>query len=263
MIGRMAPSGKSKKLDSDRRLSEFWLQEALELSLYERFCRSNETGAERALILHAKGHGSLPDFALLDANRKLILVELKRGRLTMTAANEALDQVNRYAREYPKEWNLGQLAVWYCRHCVAVNVWFEYRGEHSLQSKPDAESRYGRLFEWSSKNGQHYLEGTKNPDRAFEILCDDYSTIVGKTLDGLGMDDRLNVSRCIVLAEHWPDELLMPERIEGISLELWTTRHPRSGPHASASNEFANLNSVRAPTEAVAGDPRTLEARPR
>jgi hypothetical protein len=212
----------STSLDKDRRLSEFWLQEALELSLYERFCTSK---AERALILHAKRHGSLSDFALLDENRKLILVELKRGRLTTAAAKRAQAQVvDKYLNEYLKL-ALGELATWYCQHGVDVNVWFEYRGEYCLQPGPDAGSRYGRLIHCGSRNVPHYLEGAADPDKALEILREDYSNIVGKQLDDLGGDARLEVSRCILIAEDWPTDFV-PKPVNGVAFELWTYPAP-------------------------------------
>ncbi|MFV8755072.1 hypothetical protein ACNOYE_31365 [Nannocystaceae bacterium ST9] len=216
----MPTSKESKKLDSDRRLSELWLQEALELSLYERFC-SGKMGehAERALILHAKRHGSFADFALLDANRKLILVELKRGRLSAGDVERTLKQVGKYVEEYPKH-TLGEISTWYCQHGVDVNVWFEYRGDDCLPDGLDAKSRYGRLIRWSKTNPNYYLEGTKDPGRAFEILCNDYARIVEKTLDGLGVNDRLEVSRCIMIAEEWPDSA-PPDSVDDVSFELW------------------------------------------
>lgn len=217
---------RDKELDSDRRLSESWLHQALELSLFERFCRPKKTdGAERALILHALRHGSRPDYALLDASQRLILIELKRGRQTPAAAKKTAAQLAGYAREYA-QLPLGELAVWYCQHGIDVNSWFEYRGEYCLRPGGDDGSEYGRLIRWGGKNFPHYRKGAVAPDVALETLLKDYEAIVGKPLPPLKGDDHLEVGRCIMIAEGWPKEPEPFEFAPGKAIERWKYPSP-------------------------------------
>lgn len=234
------------KLDLDRRLSVFWLQEALERSLYARFCEDD--ASERALILHAKRHGSHPNFALLDGQRKLILITVKRVPLTESAAKKAVEDVLKYAKH---ERTLGDLATWYCRHAIDVNSWFEYRDDYCIVSKDQivAESwaqkkvqegtQFGRLIRMSVKDSPRYLAGGKDVDVAMEVLREDYARIVKEKLHGQA-SDRIEVGRCIVIAASWPGNI-EKEQIEGQVVERWSYAPPRlwtrPGPRWTADSD--------------------------
>lgn len=234
--GSTGASNEAKKRDRDRRYYESWLHDALELSLFDRFSlrRGLEKGQihEKALILHGPRSGSHPDFALLDASRKLILVELKRGPIeTMKKAEQAAAQVRKYAANYATR-RLGELAQWYCQHGVDVNTTFGYRNEDYIVTDEKGNNEYGRLNRWSLTNLPEYRKGCADTDTALAALGVDYSELVQGSLDGLGVDDRLEVARCILIAEEWPTGFDRSEAAAGI--ELWTYPAPAqwAGPGA-------------------------------
>lgn len=216
------------KLDLDRRLSVFWLQEALERSLYARFCEENAT--ERALIVHAKRHGAHPNFALLDDQGKLILITVKRVALTESAAKKAEEKILEYAKHERK---LGDLAKWYCQHAIDVNSWFEYRGDYCIVTKEHITAtgkkaaegtQFGRLIRMSINDYPGYLAGAEDEGNAMEILRRDYKKIVNRGLIGEA-NHRIEVGRCIVIANSWP-EAFEPKQVDGVTIELWSYPAP-------------------------------------
>ena len=223
------------RLDLDRRLSVFWLQEALERSLYARFCE--EDASERAIIVHAKRHGAHPNFALLDAQGKLILITVKRDALTPSTAKQAERDIVKYAR---LERTLGKLATWYCQHAIDVNSWFEYRGDYCIVSKADVlpnsqgdkkteeGTQFGRLIRMNVKHYPDYLAGAEEEKeaRAIEMFRTDYARIVKKDLSGRA-GDRVEVGRCIVIARSWPENTAEKEQIEEWVIERWSYAPPK------------------------------------
>jgi hypothetical protein len=214
-----SPKGKPTK---DRRDHESWLHDALELSLHHRF----QLG-KRALILHGQRSSKHPDFALLDANQELTLVELKVGKLTRTDANKVVEQMRGYVKNYRTR-KLEELAKWYCHHGVDVNARFGYRGEkYIIENHPKDGYDYGRLNRWVLESLKRYRGpfGTGKPD-ALTILKEDYEHhVVGAKLDVSKPSKRLEVVRCILVAQEWPPTF-EPKPIEGTEIELWTYPPP-------------------------------------
>jgi hypothetical protein len=209
--------------DGDRRLSEYWLQEVIEMALYHRFCRKDSS--QRALILHGSRDGSYPDFALLDANQTLILVEIKYGHVSLGGAREAHGQLAGYMSKY-RQLTLQDHATWYCRHGVDVAVSFEYRRRACLRS--DGKSRYGKLIHYGTNNVEYYLEGADDPERALQILGLDYARVVGGTLDISRGSKTFSVSRCILIAQaDWPPGFVC-ESVDGVEFERWSYRAPET-----------------------------------
>lgn len=225
----------------DRRDHESWLHDALELSLHHRFQLGEIKGHERALILHGQRSRAHPDFALLDANQKLILVELKVGKLSKAGANEVVEQMRRYVKAYRKH-TLAELAKWYCQHGVDVNTRFGYRNEKYITKKnPDDGFDYGRLNRWVLDSLKRY-RGPFGPDKtdALAILEVDYQQHVGAKLDVSKRNRRLEVDRCILVAQEWPPKL-PPVEIEGVNVELWTYPPPAEwvGPSSRRTSSSA------------------------
>ena len=217
-----------EKLDRDRRYHESWLHDALELSLFDRFQLGKLEGLgtrrDRALILHGQRSGPHPDFALLDANRKLVLVEIKLGEMTMATARAAEEQVLEYARDYGQI-VLGELASWYCQHGVDVNTRFGYRGENYIETSKNDGFEYGRLNRWSLDNLERYRKGFNDGKAAFACLAKEYARHVEASLDGLDVSDHLEVGRCILIAQRWP-EAFEPKQVDGVTIELWSYPPP-------------------------------------
>lgn len=231
-----------EKPTKDRRDHESWLHDALELSLHHRFQLGENDQHERALILHGQRSRAHPDFALLDAEQKLILVELKRGKIrTEAAANEVIGQMRRYVKAYRKH-TLAELATWYCHHGVDVNARFGYRDEnYIIRNNPDDGFDYGRLNRWVLKSLDRYRGpfGEGKTD-ALAILEADYQHHVRAKLDVSKRSRRLEVDRCILVAQEWPPTF-PPVEIEGAKVELWTYPPPAEwvGPSSRRTNSSA------------------------
>lgn len=220
-VGEMSNSTSHTK---DRRQHESWLHDALELPLFDRFQLGTGEGHVQALILHGQRSSDHPDFALLDANRKLILVELKVGEInTETGVNGVIEQVRKYVKKYRKL-ALGDIARWYCEHGVDVNTRFGYRGKDYVISR--GKHDYGRLNRWVLDSLKRYREPCEGGDAdALDILIEDYRCHVGEALEGATSDTRLEVDRCILIAQKWP-EGYSPGEVEGVKTELWTYTAP-------------------------------------
>lgn len=64
-----------------------------------------------------------------------------------------------------------------------------------------------------------------SPRRMLEVLGEDYQHYVGGTLDGLKPSSRLEVGRCILVAQGWSETFELAE-IEDANVELWTYPAP-------------------------------------
>jgi hypothetical protein len=224
-----ASTDEQEKFDKDRRHHESWLHDALELSLFDRFqlgkLEKRGMARDRALILHGQRSGAHPDFALLDANQKLILVEIKLGKIASQAKTEAVvKQVLEYARDYA-QLVLGELASWYCQHGVDVNTRFGYRGEDYIEPSDDHGFEYGRLNRWSLDNLKRYRDGFKDGQAALKCLRKDYFRHTEASLEHLEASDHLEVGRCIVIAESWPDGFGR-KQVDGLVVEPWSYPAP-------------------------------------
>jgi hypothetical protein len=212
---------KSVRIDEPRSHAEFFLQEALELALYHRFCKSRE-----ALILHGKLHDSAADFALLDKSRKPILVAVKEDQLTPGKnVADVTEQLTKYVKVvYPKR-TLREHATLYCRHGVEVSASFEYRNPDYVQTCTlrNKQRPYGWLNLYCPRHFEYYRQG-EDPAQALEILRGDYEYVVGGSLDGLSPNEPLPVNRGVVNAELGRSEL--PARIDEVPVELWNFVSP-------------------------------------
>lgn len=181
----------------DHRNSEYSLQAAVTYAVH------HDALGRRAMILHGKRAGGLPDIALLTEARALNLIELKRQVKSETDALAMLAQIACYVVEY-RALSLGTLATWYCHAMIESMCGLSFRGDAKTRLEERGDQMFHIIERFDKTQVKEYRDASGDPDAACAKLARDFERRFDRAAE-LAADDRLEVPGVVLVAESWSD----------------------------------------------------------